>query len=180
MLSGLPLLARASLSLLLALGGPAAAWAADERSPARALKDERLYQQGLSRYSRGDRRGALAAFRKALRRRPDDRFAQAAVRRVEAELARGDAPASVPGARSEHTRFERLVLVDAPRWFYFERTLGDGWSALGTQTALNARVSQLLIERRVCRASSRRCGGDRPLRELVRRSALAGRSPGEV
>lgn len=98
MLLGLPPLARASLSLLMAFAGPAAAWAADAPAAALGRADESFYQQGLTRYARGDLKGALAAFREALRRDPENRFARAAVRRVEGELKRPRSRAApVPG-----------------------------------------------------------------------------------
>lgn len=163
----------AVLALLLALSGSASSWASDSA-------DESLYQKGLQQYARGDRAGALAVFRESLRRHPDDPFARAAVRRVESELARGGKPKRSPDVVAGLTRFERLVLVDIPRWYHFERTVGDCLSAVGTQQALNARVRQLLVERRVCRAAKRRCPSDRPLRELVRRAPLAARGLDEV
>lgn len=157
-----------ALLLLLALSGSGPA-RAGERSP-----DEHPYQAGLTRYSRGDREGALASFREALRRDPGDRQSIAAVRRLESELAPRAPEPSAANAGDGTPRFERLLLVELPRWYQFGRTLGDRMSAVGTVEAANARVGQLLVERRFARARKRPFRNERGLRELLRRAPLAG------
>lgn len=157
------------LLLLLALSGS---------GPARAgepVSDENPYQTGLTRYAHGDRTGALASFREALRRNPADRQSIAAVRRLESELAPRAPPALAAKAAADMPRLERLVLVELPRWYHFGRTIGDCVSAVGTVEAANARVGQLLVERRLARARKRPFRNERALRELLRRVPLASR-----
>lgn len=156
-----------ALLLLLALFGSGPARAGDSPS------DEQPYQAGLTLYARGDRTGALASFREALRRNPHDRLAIAAVRRLESELAPRAPPAPAASGGAETPRLERLLLVEIPRWYQFGRTIGDCVSAVGTVEAANARVGQLLVERRLARARKRRFRGERTLRELLRRAPLA-------
>lgn len=163
----IPAATAAALLILLALSGPGRA-RAGERSP-----DEHPYQAGLTRYSRGDREGALASFREALRRDPGDRQSIAAVRRLESELAPGAPPARAASAAAETPRLERLLLVELPRWYQFGRTIGDRVSAVGTVEAANARVRQLLVERRFALARKRPFRNERGLRELLRRAPLA-------
>lgn len=177
--------AAAALALALALWGPAAARAADASPPAaEASESDRLYQKGLHQYARGDRASALATFQAGLRRDPANRSLRAAVRRIESELAPPPAAlAPVPRAgarRGSASRLERLFLVSIPRWFHFERTIGDAVSGVGTLNALNARVGQLLGERRLAFVQNRPFRKDRQLRELLRRAPLAARNPDEV
>lgn len=166
----------AFLALLLVLAGLPAVQAAAENPrtvPSTDAESVRLYQSGLDDYARGDSGAALASFRKALRLSPKNASALAAVHRLESEAAyrRLSAPRGHGGpAPATASRLERFLLVSVPRWFYFERTLGDGLRDVGTLTALNASVVQLLGERKVALAHNRPFRKERRLRELLRRA----------
>lgn len=165
--------------LLLAVGLALASLLAAEEPRAKAqvrrepVATARLYQAGVDSYARGDLSAALASFREVTRREPGHRSALAAVRRLEAEL--GAPPARDPAAAAPSTsgRLERFLLHSLPRWLRFERTFGDPLSDVGTLTARNARVVQLLGERRMALARNRRFAKDRELRELLRRAPLS-------
>ncbi|MDP3543910.1 MAG: hypothetical protein Q8T11_15690 [Elusimicrobiota bacterium] len=141
-------------------------------------ENARKFQEGVSRYAEGDAEAALALFREVARRDPHDRAARAAIRRLEIEgtprAAKPAAPGPRPGA------FERFFLGTLPRWYYFERTVGDGLRDVGTLSALNAQVAQLLGERKFALAAGRPFRKDVRLRELLRRAPLAARSGDEV
>lgn len=171
--------ASVAVALAVAFAGPAAARAARADSPAdESVESARLYQAGMDSYTRGDLDAAQASFREALRLEPSSRSALAAVRRLESELssrpavARRLAPA--PARRPESAGgLDRFFLVSLPRWFYFERTLGDGLRDVGTLAALNARVVQLMGEREIALARNRPFRKDRLLRALLRRTSVA-------
>lgn len=131
----------------------------------------RAYQEGIDDYARGDSVAALASFRAALARDPGNPSARAAVRRLEHETAARRAERAPSGLEQAPAgAVEHFFLVSLPRWFYFERTLGDGLRDVGTLTALNASVVQLMGERRVALAHRRAFLKDRRLRELMRRA----------
>jgi hypothetical protein len=158
--------------LALGLTGPAASWAA-KAAPASAESREtsRLYQAGMDHYSRGDLAAALASFREALRREPGNLSALAAVHRVEIESARQTTPTAAPRPAPVRAKsLDRFFLVSLPRWYYFERTIGDGMRDVGTLTALNASIVQLLGERKFALAQNRPFRKERRLRELLRRT----------
>lgn len=158
----------------------APARAADaRRPPEQSSESERHYQAGLTRYARGDREGALAEFREALRRDPEDRTSIAAVRRLRAEVGRAEPAPRTSDGKAEEPLLERL-LVKIPRWYHFGRTIGNSLSAAGTAQALNARIGQLLGERRLALAGNRRFRHERRLRELIRRSSLAAQDDDEA
>jgi len=169
-----------AFSFALAFPGPAAARAASSAAaPEETPESVRLYQAGLDSYTGGDLAAALASFREVLRLEPNNRSALAAVRRLEREAT---AAQSAPRPKSEHVRrrprawaLDHFFLVSLPRWFYFERTLGDGLSDVGTLTALNARVVQLMSERKVSLARNRPFRKERQLRALLRRAPAATR-----
>lgn len=173
MLWGMPLRAAAALWFVVAVAGRAAARPADAPVSKEADASDRLYQKGLDQYSRGDRAGALETFRAVERSDPADRFARAAVRRLESELAPRP-PAVRPASYAEDlSRLDRFLLVELPRWYHFDRSVGNSLSAVGTLAALNARVRQLMGERKVALAKMRRFRKERELRELLRRAPLA-------
>jgi hypothetical protein len=130
----------------------------------------------MARYAAGEQDAALAFFRKALRESPGDPSALAAVRRVEAEIRARRAAAPPQAVSAPHPAsvgtVEDLFLVIVPRWFYFERTVGNGLSDTGTLNALNARIVQLLGERKLAIAQNRVFRNERQLRELLRRAPL--------
>jgi hypothetical protein len=138
----------------------------------------------MALYAEGEQEAALVFFRKALRESPGDPSALAAVRRVEAEIRtrRAAAPPQAVSAAlpASAGRVEELFLVVVPRWFYFERTVGNGLSDIGTLNALNARIVQLLGERKLALAQSRVFRNERRLRELLRRAPLAALATDEV
>lgn len=150
------------------------ALAVSARAAAAPPEDGRVYQEGIDDYARGDPDAALAAFRAVLRRTPHDRSALAAVRRLEYESAARRAarrPASerpAPAGALEH-----FFLSSLPRWYFFERSIGDGLTDVGTLEAANARIVQLLGERTAARVRRRPFRNDRRLRELLRRAPLA-------
>lgn len=165
----------ALLSLPLVLAGFPALNAAAEKPQAAPPETESalLYQAGVDDYARGDADAALAAFRKALRLAPKNASALAAVRRLESEAARRRLPPPRESAPAPASRLEHLLLVSVPRWFYFERTLGNRLTDVGTLTALNASVVQLLGERKIALANRRPFRKERRLRELMRRAPSA-------
>lgn len=168
-----------ALSFALAFAGPEAAWAARAAPPAdEDSKSTRHYQEGMDYYTGGDLDAALSSFREALRLEPGNRSALAAVRRLESEVANRPAaarrPAAAPARRPAPAgAVDRFFLISLPRWFYFERTIGDGLRDVGTLTALNARVVQLMGERKMALARNRPFQKDRQLRELLRRAPVA-------
>ncbi|MBI2385353.1 MAG: hypothetical protein HYV14_04985 [Elusimicrobia bacterium] len=158
--------------------------AVEPRAKAQARREPagtaRLYQTGVDSYARGDLPAALAAFREVTRREPGHRSALAAVRRLESELGAPPARDPSPPPAAASGRLERFLLRSVPRWFRFERTFGDPLSDVGTLTALNARVVQLMGERRMALARNRSFAKDRELRALLRRAPLASRVIDEV
>jgi hypothetical protein len=163
----------------LMLAGAGSAPAATPSGPAAAD----LYQAGMDDYARGDLDAALASFRAALVQEPENRPATAAAHRMEFEIAARDAAhdADDRAARlSPPSAFDRFCLVTVPRWFYFERTIGDGLANVGTMHALNARVAQLLAERKIAFARKRPFKKELQLRALVRRMPAATRESQEV
>ena len=171
--------ASVAVALALAFAGPEAAGAARAaRTADESPQTTRHYQEGMDYYTGGDLDAALASFREALRLEPGNRSALAAVRRLESEIANRPAaarrPAAEPAPRPAPAGvIDRFFLVSLPRWFYFERTIGDGLRDVGTLTALNARVVQLMGERDLALARNRPFGKDRQLRELLRRAPVA-------
>lgn len=169
------------VAMAMAFAGPEAARAARAAPPAdEAPHSSRHYQEGMDYYTGGDLDAALASFREALRLEPGNRSALTAVRRLESEIAIRPAAARRPAAAAARRHapagaFDRFFLVSLPRWFYFERTLGDGLRDVGTLTALNARVVQLMGERDRALARSRPFRKERQLRELLRRAPVATR-----
>jgi hypothetical protein len=164
--------------LMLAGSLPAAARAAKAGlSAIERLERDHPYQAGLDHYARGERAAALASFREALRREPDNHSALAAIIRLESELAPQPTPLLSPEVErvrgSSSGRVERFFIVSVPRWFHFERTVGNPLSDLGTLNAFNARIVQLLGEKKFASAHNRRFGNDRELRELLRRLPVA-------
>jgi len=143
-----------------------------------AADNGRLYQSGVDHYAAGDSTAALADFREVLRLEPKNAPALAAVRRLEGEAADLRVIRSPEPARAD--AFDRFFLVTLPRWFYFERTLGDGLRDLGAMTALNARVTQLIIEKELALAHNRRFRNDRRLRALLRRVPVTVQPQDEV
>lgn len=131
----------------------------------------------MTRYAAGDRDAALVFFRRALRESPGNRSALTAVRRLESETAAPPAavrpPVESASPPSSAGRVEAFLLGTLPRWFNFERTVGNGLSDVGTLNALNARVVQLLGERRFALAQNRAFRNERQLRELLRRAPVA-------
>ncbi|MDD5304223.1 MAG: hypothetical protein PHS14_14075 [Elusimicrobia bacterium] len=169
----------AVVALALSMAFPLAAEESRNKAPpaGEAPETARLYQAGLAFYARGDLAAALASFREVARLDSNDRSALAAVRRLESELAaRTTAGRPLPSGssrRASSSRLERFLLVSVPRWFHFERTVGDPMNDVGTLTALNARVVQLLGERRFALAQKRPFRNDRQLRALLRRAPAA-------
>lgn len=171
-----------SIGLVFSIPGPAAARAAGAaRQADESPESARFYQEGMDYYTGGDLDAALASFRKALRLEPGNRSALAAVRRLESEIANRPAAARRPA--SEPTRrpapvgaLDRFFLVSLPRWYYFERTLGDGLRDVGTLVALNARVVQLMGEREIALAHNRPFRKESQLRALLRRAPVATQS----
>lgn len=142
---------------------------------AEPAEHDRAYQEGIADYARGDTDAALASFRAVLLREPRNRSAQAAVRRLEFEAA-ARRTARVSGnleSAEPAGAVERFFLVSLPRWFYFERTIGDGLRDAGTLAAVNARAVQLLGERKVAFDRNCRFKNERQLRELIRRAPVA-------
>lgn len=142
----------------------------------------RAYQEGIDDYARGDIYAAMASIRAALDRDPENRSALAAVRRLEYEAAarRASRLSEIPENAAPAGAIERFFLASLPRWFNFERTLGDGLRDAGTLDALNARVVQLLGERKVALAQGRPFNNERRLRELIRRAPAATLGHGRV
>lgn len=166
----------ALLSLLLVLAGlPAVqAAAAKPRTVPRGEEESAgHYQAGMDEYARGDAEAALISFRKALRLSPKNDSALAAVRRLENEAARRRLAPPRERAPAPASRLEDPLLVSFLRWFYFERTLGDRLTDVGTLTALNTRVVQLMGERKFALAKHRPFRKERRLRELLRRAPAA-------
>lgn len=165
----------AALSCALALPFAAHAFAAPP-------EQGRAYEEGIEDYARGDNDAALSSFRAALVRDPKNRYALAAVRRLEYEAAarRASRLSEIPGNAAPAGAIERFFLVSLPRWFYFERTLGDGRRDAGTLDALNARVVQLLGERKVALDRNRRFKNEIRLRELIRRAPAVTTGHGRV
>ena len=136
---------------------------------------ERRYQQGLSAYAQGHRALALASFKESLRLNPKSPSARAAVMRIELEAAQADSARSVPTAApksavaSSEGTLDDLLLRQVPRYFRFERTVGDARADQGTLAAMQGRVAQMLSERRHARVRGRSFDKERELRELVRR-----------
>ena len=165
------------VAVAMAFAGPQAAWAARAASQAdESVESARLYQAGMDSYTGDDLDAALASFREALRLDPNNRSALAAVRRLERELANRPAVARRPAPSRRPApagAVDRFFLISLPRWFYFERTIGDGLRDVGTLTALNARVVQLMGERKMALARNRPFQKDRQLRELLRRAPVA-------
>lgn len=176
----------AAFSLALALvAGPVAARAFGAAPPNGDSRESgRLYQTGLDSYARGDLRAAREAFRKGLRLEPNNHAALAAVLRLEWEIAAQPPPVrpapEESARRPVSARLDHFLLVSVPRWFYFERTIGDGLRDVGTLNALNARVAQLLGERDLALARNRPFRKDRQLRELLRRAPVAARGQEET
>lgn len=161
-----------ALLLLLSLGATT--------SLAHGVDAESPYDDGVKQYARGEYAAAKISFQTALRRNPNDRSARSALRRLNTESAPGNTevaappPATKPPARRDTPRpWERLFLVTLPRWFNFEDTIGNGLRDLGELTALNARIGQLLAERRFASTNGRMFANERRLRSLLRRTALA-------
>lgn len=149
-------------------------------APASAASSEsaRLFEDGVRRYADGDPAAALALFRRAERLEPGHRAALAAIRRLEIEASRISTK-PVPTAPRVGA-LERFLLGTLPRWYYFERIVGDGLRDVGAQSALNARIAQLMGERRFASARGRLFSNDGRLRELVRRAPLAAGGGHEV
>jgi hypothetical protein len=137
-------------------------------APERDIENDTYYLGGLSLYAHGETKQALAAFRDALARHPNDPKALAAVRRLEVELA-GQKPSSPKRRRRLALVVDRTWLDHSFWWVRFGRTLGDAESAQGSLTALQGKVKQLLAERRRAFALRRRFSKERELRALVRR-----------
>lgn len=121
-------------------------------------------------YAEGHVKEALAAYRRRLARNPDDRTAQLAVARIQAELARRHAQA-LPRTPRRAAEEEKTWLSRAAAWVHFDRTLGGLLFRLGTQEAMRGRVEQLLAEQRTAKAKRRMFHRDKELelRALVRR-----------
>lgn len=132
------------------------------------------YDAGVKHYARGDYVAAKISFQAALRLDPNDRSARSALTRLytESQLAHARLPVAPPPMHAPRP-WERLLLVTLPSWFNFEDTLGNGLRDTGALTALNARITQLLIERRFAFANGRAFQNERRLRSLLRRTALA-------
>lgn len=166
--------ALAGLMVLLPLFGAAVRSSGHASPHAEAAESARLFHEGLRRYAEGDAGAALALFREVARREPGHLEALAAVRRLEAEAARPSPKPAAPAPRPSSA--ERFFLGTLPRWYYFERTVGDGLRDVGALRALNARIEQLLGERRASIARDRPFRKERQLRELLRRAPLAAAS----
>lgn len=136
-----------------------------------------MERDGAELYAEGRPEESLSAYRRALTRDPSNRTARAAVRRIEAELARNRA------ARIKAVRTHALAVTDPTlRWLgqlasfiHFDRSLGNLRSRLGTQSAMQGRVTQLLAEKRVARARRKTLpkAKELELRALVRRLPAA-------
>lgn len=147
-------------------------------SPARAAPSseaERQYQKGLSDYAQGRRVPALAAFQEALRLDPKSPSARAAVQRITLEVSRPDVYRPTPAAQkgsalaSLEEALDDFLLRQAPRYFRFERTVGDARSDQGTLAAMQGRVAQLMGERRLSLSRRSPFAKEREFRSLVRR-----------
>lgn len=168
----------AALAVLLPLLGSGLRAAVPASPRAETSDSDRLFHEGVRRYAEGDAESALALFREVARREPGHRAALAAIRRLEVEAAR---PSPKPaGTASRPGAAERFFLGTLPRWYYFERTVGDGLRDVGALSALNARIEQLLEERRVAFVRGRPFRKDRQLRELLRRAPHAAARSHEV
>lgn len=160
-----------ALGLALVLSG--AAWSQEEREF--QPEAERHYRAGVGFYAEGRRLEALDAFRKALRIEPDNGTVRAAVDRVRLELSRpvDPAPTLSLAQTGEPASLEEWIddwlLVLAPRYIRFEKTLGDAWTGQGTRDAMGGRVAQLMAERRLALVRNRTFLKDPELRALVRR-----------
>lgn len=175
--------AAVAFAFTLALAGLGAARAEEpSRKAGQDSDSDRFYQKGLKQYADGDPSKALTTFQKGLRLDPRNRSSLAAVRRLESELApRPIRPSAGDGVyRPPPAPLERFLLVTIPRWFHFDRTIGDSMSAVGALEALNARIGQLMGERTFALSHNRRFLNDRRLRELLRRAPLVGRDCDEM
>lgn len=161
------------LALASVSAGPVAA-----RSSA-SSEEARLYHAGVDAYAAGDVPAALDFFRAVLKLDPEHAPALSAVRRLEHERSSPvppRPPSRGPAHPSDEERaVDRFFLVLLPRWFYFERTLGDSLSEVGTLSAINARVVQLLGEKKLAIAENRPFKKERQLRALLRRAPAATR-----
>ena len=171
------LLSFALAGLIVLIGVDAAAKARSSR-PAKAPRAEAdaFYQAGMDHYAHGRYPQALAAFREALRRDPSDRAARLAVNRVLGETAmtasEGLARAPQPAASRAIPRTEEdSVLPGLARFFAVERAVGDEREQEGRRVAMEGRIAQLLVERKVSRSLRRPFSKDAELHALSRRLA---------
>jgi hypothetical protein len=155
------------------------------RQAASSVEEDPLYQTGLSLYAAGNPVQALDSFRAALRRNANDPLAQSAVSRLEAELYGShsalvtfdEAPAEPTMIAKASAEFDQLVLVHIPHAMNFNDTLGNGLASIGTLSALNGRVIQLLKEKQVALRHSRPFRKEGELLGLVRRMPAVAAEP---
>lgn len=134
---------------------------------------ERQYQKGVSAYAQGHHALALSAFRESLRLDPRNLSARAAVQRIALEASQPDsARSTTPSAPGSEGALDDFLLRQVPRYFRFERTVGDARADQGTLDAMQGRVAQLMGERRLALSHRGVFVKDRELRALVRRLPL--------
>lgn len=153
---------------LLAAGAGATPTRTSHPKRHKTAESDDYYQKGLNLYAAGKTPQALGAFRVALRRHPEDQSAQAAVQRLEVELAYAPVASSAK-ASVEPSWIDDFVLADMPWLINFNDSIGDSVNASGALNACNGRVAQLLAERKIALAQERPFGKERELRALVRR-----------
>jgi tetratricopeptide (TPR) repeat protein len=162
--------------LILFLGGAARAQdTARAREAAMPSAPETAYEAGVDQYARGRFSEALAAFEGVLRRDPRNRAARIAAERVRAEIAMAatarpnaaaprppDAPWLEP--EDDGAFFSKVVGLA-----HFERTVGEEREREGRLRAMQGRIAQLVVEKRVSRAQGRSFLKDAELHALSRR-----------
>ena len=115
-----------------------------------------FYQTGVDQYAEGRFPQALAAFQEAVRRDPRNHAARIAVSRVHEEIAMAVSEKS-PSASSQLSASQTLAKTEvndsflssiAP-YFAIEQTVGDERDHEGQILAMQGRIAQLLIEKKV-------------------------------
>ncbi|OFX11209.1 MAG: hypothetical protein A2516_00065 [Alphaproteobacteria bacterium RIFOXYD12_FULL_60_8] len=109
---------------------------------------------------------------------PKDLSARAAIQRIALEAAQSGSTLSSPAQphrsalASLEEKTDDFLLRQVPRYFRFERTVGDARANQGTLQAMQGRVAQLMSERRLALAQRSAFAKEQELRALVRRLPL--------
>jgi hypothetical protein len=125
--------------------------------------------KGTKLYAEGKLPQALAIFRGALRRDPDNEAARKAVARIELELSRAHRPGYSADRDDWLDDLDQALVEGVPRVVNFEDTVGDALGRVGDLEAGQGRVRQLLAERAFALKRGKRFSKDNELRAAVRR-----------